>query len=228
MTVVVGRLRSAVDRLPLGRRTFARVRNRVLSTVRATGRVSEVLVNRVLRRSDHKRWDDARSLEVWWESRTVQLASLVPPGSRVIEFGAGSCHLPKYLDRCEYIGSDLVSRESIGLVCDLNTRPLPDLRDRRLNVAVFAGVLEYVVDVPEVVHWLAPQVDMAVLSYDAIDSPKWSLRRVEERSRRRYFGYMNDYEKPAFVRVFQDAGFHLCREDRWQNQDLYFFKKTGT
>ncbi len=29
------------------------------------------------------------NLEAWWESRTQKLAGMIPPSTRVIEFGAG-------------------------------------------------------------------------------------------------------------------------------------------
>jgi hypothetical protein len=206
---------------------LSRVARNASTAAHVVPRLCEVLRNRITHRSDHARWDDSGNLLDWWEPRTQQLAALIPLASRVIEFGAGTCRLPKYLDAgSTYIGSDIVARESVSIVCDLNERPFPDLAHLRLDVAVFAGVLEYIVDVPAVARWLATQVHTVVLSYDALDSREWTPQRLWERGRRKYFGYMNDYEQPAFVKVFEASGFRCVRADRWQSQELYLFTRT--
>ena len=123
-------------------------------------------VLRSLGRSDYKRWGDPGNLEAWWETRTQKLAAMVPTNARVIEFGAGKRALERYLaPTCSYVASDLVERGPDTFVCDLNRRPLPDLHSLHANVAVFAGVLEYVRDVPAVVAWLSDHVRYCVASY---------------------------------------------------------------
>jgi hypothetical protein len=182
------------------------------------------LANRLLNRSDYARWSDGNNLERWWETRTASLARLVPPRSRVIEFGAGTCRLPNYLESgCTYFASDLVPRIAGTIVCDLNRKPLPDLRHLNLDVAFFAGVLEYIVDLPALAEWLSTQVGTCVTSYDGVDSPRWSADRLVERSRRKNFGYMNDYSPEEFVAVFEGAGFRRVRTERWESQELYLF-----
>jgi hypothetical protein len=187
-------------------------------------RAAKGLSNWLLKRSDYARWSDEKNLESWWKARTEKLAKLVPPGSRVIEFGAGSRRLPQYLDSgCTYFASDLVPRGPETIVADLNKRPLPDLRNLALDVAVFGGVLEYIVNVPALVDWLATQVPTCVVSYDAVQAPRWSAERLEVLGRRKSFGYMNNYERDEFLAVFEHAGFRCDRADRWEAQDLYHF-----
>ena len=114
-----------------------------------------------LGRSDYARWTDPSNLEAWWESRTQRLASLVPTGTRVIEFGAGAAAargLP---------GSEL-HLHGVGLrrawTGHLRVRPEPPTaagpRPLAPEVAVFAGVLEYVRDVPSVIAWLVGPRDV--------------------------------------------------------------------
>jgi hypothetical protein len=142
----------------------------------------------------------------------------------VIEFGAGRCRLPAYLDAgCTYFASDLVARESGTIVCDLNRCPLPDLRHLSPDVAVFAGVLEYVKDLPSLLGWLSTQVAVCVASYDALDPPRWTTERLVARIRRRTFGYMNDYAVDQFVAAFASSGFRCLRTDQWGSQELYLF-----
>ncbi len=54
-------------------------------------------------KTDYKRWADTRNLYSEWEPRTQRAAELIPAGSRVIEFGAGTRTLEKHLDpSCTY------------------------------------------------------------------------------------------------------------------------------
>jgi hypothetical protein len=185
-------------------------------------RTGKGVANWLLNRSDYARWSDEARLESWWEARTAQLARHVPAGSRVIEFGAGRGWLPKYLDDCTYFPSDLVARIPDTIVCDLNKRPLPDLRHLRLDVAVFSGVLEYVTNLPALAEWLSTQVTTCVASYDGVDSPRGSAERILELGRRKSFGYMNSCEPDEIVAVFEKAGFRCGRMDRWESQEVYY------
>jgi hypothetical protein len=197
----------------------------VAGAARMIGRAA---VNWLLARSDYARWEKPASLEAWWETRTAQIARLIPGESRVIEFGAGKCRLPHYLGPGSiYMASDIVPREMPTLVCDLNKRPLPDLSQLKPDVAVFIGVLEYLIDLPVIVAWLSTQVTVCVVSYDPVRSRRWTLRRLRERARRRSFGYMNDYGDHQLVEVFEQAGFTCVRTDRWQTQGLYVMVRDG-
>jgi hypothetical protein len=215
----------------LARRSYRWVRRHAavsLQVVPMLPRVGKGVVNRLLVRSDDARWRSPDNLENWWEARTAKLAAFVPSGARVIEFGAGRCRLPRYLDAAStYFASDLVTRIPGTIVCDLNHRPLPDLRHLKPDVAFFAGVLEYIADLHAVAAWLSTQVGACAASYDAVDSPRWTTTRLAELGRRKYFGYMNDYEPAEFVRVFERAGFRCARTDRWESQELYLFLRAG-
>jgi hypothetical protein len=179
---------------------------------------------RVSGRPDYRRWVDAKNLEDWWEPRTERVAKLVPPGAHVLEFGAGKRRLETYLDSsCSYMPSDLVDRGPGTVICDLNQRPLPDLRHLNRNAAVFVGVLEYIHKLPALVEWLGAQFEWCVASYDAVDSRPWTTKRVVELGRRKSFGYMNNHEPAEFVAIFERAGFRCVRTDRWESQELYLF-----
>ena len=128
---------------------------------------------------------------------------MVPKRTRVIEFGAGTRPLERCLDpSCTYVASDLVERGPDTFVCDLNRRPLPDLSRLRPDVAVFAGVLEYVRDVPSVVAWLSGHVRYCVVSY-AVARPAGLVRALAAGARRTYYGYMNSYSEAELVAVFR-------------------------
>jgi hypothetical protein len=201
-----------------------------LALLRTLGRSSRRLVQVfTLRRSqtsDYARWSDADNLHAWWHERTVKLAALVPPGSAVIEFGAGRRQLEAVLDRpTRYVPSDLVDRGPGTVICDLNARPLPALADFNVNVAVFSGVFEYVVDVPAVVEWLGGSVAHVVTSYAPVADGADPIARTRAHVERLENGYMNHYTREQFVDVFAAHGFTPDATDVWESQDLFRFTK---
>jgi hypothetical protein len=178
-------------------------------------------------RSDYRRWTSAEGLEEWWSARTDIIAELVPPDSRVIEFGAGRRHLEKHLPLgCTYTPLDLVDRGPGTIVCDLNRRPLPDLRDRAFDVAVFAGVLEYLRDVPSLIAWLRSiGISTAIVSFDPVPAGLSFTGRVRERRRRLYFGYMCNLTEAELVRCFDAAQMRCVEKRQWTHQVIIRFEK---
>ena len=165
--------------------------------------------------TDFKRWADLRNHNPEWDNRTKVIAGLIPPRSRVIEFGAGRLQLRKYLDpSCSYFPSDLISRSPDTIVCDLNARPLPDLGKLRLDVAVLGGVLEYVRDLPPLIQWLSSQVSTCIVSYECAASAPKSLRRIFESATRARNGWLNAYTEEELKALFHGfivtngCGFH--------------------
>jgi len=200
--------------------------------VGAIARITKMALFRMLGRYDYDRWADTSNLEQWWESRTQQLAGLIPPATRVIEFGAGRRRLEAYLDpTCTYLASDLVERGPDTFVCDLNRRPLPDLGPLCPEVAVFAGVLEYIRDVPAVVDWLAGHVRYCVASYAVIERSGLVSALTAGARRtywRTYHGYMNAYGESELQGLFARSRFACLRTDSWNDQRLFLFEKRPT
>jgi hypothetical protein len=104
------------------------------------GMILHTLRTRVFRVSDRERWEDLRYHDVAWDQRTRAIADLIPPGSRVIEFGAGRRRrgradfrlLARGLIRVRQIFSRLGSGSApAGLpsqrVCDNGTEVIPRL-----------------------------------------------------------------------------------------------------
>jgi hypothetical protein len=210
-------------------RAFRRSLGRALRTITGIPRVAKILLFKLFCRSDYKRWTNSHSLETWWDSRTEKMAGLIPGGTRVIEFGAGHRQLEKFLDpSCSYVPSDLVDRGPGTIICDLNQRPLPDLRHLGADVAFFAGVLEYLRDVGSVVEWLSEQVSYCVASYACVSPTKSTVQRFRGRLSRLYFGYMNDYTEEELLELFKRYGFILTAQDKWTSQGVYLFLNQRT
>jgi hypothetical protein len=178
-------------------------------------------------RADYDRWSSPQGLEAWWDERTKMLAAYVPPGTCVIEFGAGRRSLEAFLPPgCRYIPSDLVDRGPGTLVCDLNHRPLPSLTALAPEVAVFSGVFEYIRDVGAIATWLAEAgVGICAVSFDPVPARQGPIARYRELTRRSYFGYMNALEEEELLQLFAAAGYRCAQKKPWTTQFLFRFEK---
>jgi hypothetical protein len=176
--------------------------------------------------TDYKRWSDPRSLEAAWETRTQAAAALVPRFSRVIEFGAGHGPLERFLDpTCTYVQSDIIARRPGTIVCDLSTRPFPDIGSGVYDVAVFMGVLEYIRDLPSVIEWLGQHIPMCVVSYVCADTAPSARRRMRQMVTRLRMGWMNGYREDELLSIFRRNGFILLHAERWQNNRLFVLSR---
>ena len=207
-------------------RVLRRAVGELLRTIAVPLRVARTLGHWLIGRSDYRRWKDIRNLEEWWDSRTKGIVQFIPKNSRVVEFGAGRLQLELYLDSsCSYVPSDLVDRGRGTIICDLNQRPLPDLRHLEADVAVFSGVLEYIRDLSSLTQWLSLQVSSCVASYAYAESEPHTIRRLWERIQRARYGYMNAYTEEELVMLFRESGFVCIKKDTWESQRLFLFAK---
>jgi hypothetical protein len=183
-----------------------------LWAMREAGRTS---LRRCKGGSDYRRWSDSRCLSPDWDTRTEQIASLIPPGKTVLEFGAGRMTLKNHLpEGCKYTPSDLVDRGDGTIVCDLNAGELPEFPLH--DVAVFSGVLEYINDVEQLIAKLKMKVDMIVASYAVRD-------QIADKLLRRSCGWVNDYTDVQFKNIFVRLGFRCDHVESWNDQKIYRF-----
>ena len=170
--------------------------------------------------TDLERWSDLDNFEASWSERSRLIAGLVPSGSRVLEFGAGRRHLEGFLDpSCEYIPSDVVDRGPGTLVCDLNSRPLPELAAIAPDVAVFAGVFEYIADLRDVPHWLSRDVSMCIASYECAKSRPLTIARMREAWMRARVGWVNTFDEQELCAMFAASGMACVRRTLWRTPD---------
>jgi hypothetical protein len=168
-----------------------------------------------LRSTDVLRWSKNSSLDEAWDSRTELIASLIPAGATVLEFGAGQQVLGRMLPTdCEYIPSDLVERTPGTLICDLNSAKLPSIPQH--DVAVFSGVLEYVHDVARAIDFAGNGARLIVASYVSADA-------VPSRFDRLANGWLNALREDEFTQLFESRGWRIDERRRWGNQCVYRF-----
>ena len=180
---------------------------------------------------DRARWEDASAFDDW-EERTRIIAGLIASGANVLEFGAGGRMLERHLDPASrYTPSDIVGRGPGTIVLDLNQRPLPDLTDRGFDVAIFAGVLEYIADLRSFLPWLARQVPSCIASYGCAHSRPRTLARLREHFRRAGSGWTNTLTETELVALFSDCGFALARTVDWKTPEgderIFEFTRSG-
>jgi len=188
------------------------------------------LICRFVGHSDVSRWSKPEELLPEWEERTRLLARLVPPSSHVLDFGAGSCTLQQYLaSDCTYMPSDLVSRNANTFVCDLNSRPLPNLSTFGIDTAVFGGVLEYIQDLPELVRWLSKYVHRCIASYECAQPQDTFWRNLRQCQARVCTGWVNNFQEHEFIRLFEAQDLKLVRREIWRTKEgdepLFVFQR---
>lgn len=180
--------------------------------------------------ADERRWRNLENIELGWGERTRIIAGVIPAGSRVIEFGAGHRQLEACLDPgSRYYPCDLVARGEGTIIFDLNKRPLPDLRHLELDVAVFAGVLEYVRDLPSLIQWLSTIAPTCIASYECCATRPQTFLRVREAFKRIRTGWVNAYSEAELEGLFAAAGFSCDRKLTWEtpqgSERIFLFKQ---
>lgn len=135
-------------------------------------------------------WAGWAEIDNRWPLRLADIGRLIPPGSSVIDLGAGAQALQDHLHDCTYTAADLHQRTPWTLAFDMNGDVWPE---GRWDVAVMAGVLEYA------------------------DDPRDVLVRVRHRARTAIITYRHrlnrgDLSVPAFKRTAHTAGWREVRD----------------
>ena len=189
--------------------------NKIKNLLFTLKRGANTSLSGAVKRTDYQRWSNKENLSQSWDMRTKQIAALIKPGASVIEFGAGRLILKTLLpENCPYTPSDLVDRGYGTIVCDLNSKNLPQFQT--YDVAVFSGVLEYVNDIPGLIFHLSRCVNVIIVSYAVMEKNK---------SNRSGQGWVNDYNSVQFVSIFENAGFRCDYTEEWQSQVIYKFTR---
>lgn len=138
-----------------------------------------------------------------WRSRLRELAALIPPGSSVLDIGAGAQGLRTVLGpSCPYTPADIAPRSYDSLVMDMDD---PSTWPRgRWDVAVMAGVLEYSRD------------------------PAIVLVRLHDIARRVLMTYAHRLHRSAGILSIDDlavlaegAGWSVQQAGRWRGQTIW-------
>lgn len=166
--------------------------------------------------SNKEYWADLQNYRSSWRGRTEQIAKLISPGEKVLEFGCGEMILKDLLpDGCEYMGSDIVARDQDTLVMDLN-KEIKYINEYHFNVIVFSGVLEYIFDLRELIAEVRRPYQCSIITSYA-DLENFPVGR-------RANGWVNDYTRKEFISLFRNNGFHVSYFVSWNKQIIYVFE----
>lgn len=167
------------------------------------------------KQSDYERWRKSEQLFEDWNERTILLATMINPGAKVIEFGAGNMAIKQALPSyCSYTASDIVKRDKQTLVCDLNDKIPFDLS--KYDTAIFSGVLEYVFDIDKVFKQFPESLKNVVLSYSCSD--------ISNENRLKN-GWLSDYKKNDLENIFESHHYSISEYKEWRNQSIFSLEK---
>jgi len=151
-------------------------------------------------------WEGPRQFEPSFAQRRARIAvaKAVPPGTRVLELGAGAPSLARLLPAgASLVHGDSVARAPEFLVSALHEGELPPIGDADL-IAIL-GMTEHVVDPATLLANLAGTGRPVALSYHAADD-------TADLDRRR-FGWVNHLTRAEFEAALAAAGFRY--QGRW-------------
>jgi hypothetical protein len=169
--------------------------------------------------SDHVRWSDPASYSPDWDSRAARAASLVAPGSKVLDLGCGKMRLGQLLPPgCTYVPADLEPLSASVQKVDLNRGEFPS---GHYDYVVLLGVLGYLHDPIAVLQRARLHADHLIVSY--------RIARARDRKTSRHrlrHGYFNDYDERMLRDVLSAGGWspdivQAYNEDRLTRQEIF-------
>lgn len=175
----------------------------------------KTVINLTKGQSDIDRWKDPASLKGSEEKRTQLLSTFINEDTKeLIEFGCGLQHLKSYLRKdIKYTPSDIVDRGGC-VVCDLNLG-IPELD--QYDTVFLSGVMEYVNSIPQLAEDITSQksIKTIIMSYPPKNKNRIRLSK----------GWVNDYSRKEFERIFLIKGFRITESELWKCQNLYKFER---
>jgi hypothetical protein len=183
-------------------------------------RIASTLVLRHRRVSDVERWSQSANLDPAWDRRAEIVGRFVPPGSHVLDLGAGREALSRYIpDDCSYTPADVIRRSQRTVVADVNCGEFPD---GCFGVVAALGLFEYVHDVKALLTTIHQRAPLLVTSY--------CVRTTADPEPRLERGFVNEYSLNEFVDLCQSVGWTVRVADRIDVTaafDQWVFAMTG-
>ena len=148
-----------------------------------------------------------------WDERVRRVADEIPPGSRVLDLGAGAQTLKGMLPaRCGYTPADLESHFPNTVLFDMNKQKWPK---GYWDIAVLSGVLEFADHPGEVLAHLHHITRTALVTYDHSMSLK----------SRRESKFKNHLSRAGLELLFEKTGWRYQPIATWKQQTLYRIAK---
>jgi hypothetical protein len=165
-----------------------------------SARVERTKALRAQRSSDIERWSDRDNIGGEQNWRTVTVARFIPPGTRVLDLGAGREGLEGLLpEGCTYTPADLAKHSNRTVVVDLNRGELPG---GTFDVAVATAVLNYIHDVRALLALAHERVPLFLITYCGRRG-RTLLPRLER-------GWVSDLSISELINLCHDVGWQVA------------------
>lgn len=164
--------------------------------------------------TDIERWKKNLSETPSWDERNQLMAAMVPANSSVLDVGAGSMTIQGYLPPgCSYQPVDCVKGCETTLIAEFNEGLIPVI-DRKYDIAICSGVLEYIASPTEFLQTVAAWANKVLLSYAVFEyTPMIAKRRAG--------GWINDLNIVQMDQILFDAGLRYRIRAVWKGQLIY-------
>ena len=164
------------------------------------------------RQSDQERWSDPHSYDSDWINRAAFAASLIAPGSSVLDIGCGQMQLAGILpEGCTYFGADLAPIAPTVLRCDLNRREFPP---GHYDYVTMLGLLGYLIYPAWALLEARRCAHSLIFSYKVANRRDFNTRRLRWRE-----GYFNNFDEAMLTELLSATG--------WRVETVKTYEKTG-
>ena len=157
--------------------------------------------------TDFQRWEDCT--DTWGEKNPLRsqiTAKFIANGSSVLDIGAGSMVLRKYLQpNCRYQPCDLYSRCDGCLVADLNNKEFPE---GKYDWVVMLGTFQFLKDPAWAVAQCRKVAKYAAFSY----SP--TINEVPPSKEIKWWegeGWINHFNRNQYFEIIRNSGWNIIK-----------------
>jgi len=184
--------------------------NRAGSAAGARARLTEALAE--LGGSEGARWSDPAELIDGADQRARLAAQHIPPGSSVMDLGAGARRLVTALPPGgKYLPVDLVRFAAAGEILDLNQGQFPA---HAVDVVAALELLQYIHDVPALLRRCAAAAPNLIVSYPlAAAGDDIAARRAQ--------GWFNDFDEDAMINMLDAAGWKVATRQPAAQSEMF-------
>lgn len=176
------------------------------------------LISSLLKVCNYRRWRWTACEQPQWDGRNQAIAALIPPGSAVLDVGAGAQTLRAMLaPGSHYQPCDVVPSTPDLLLCNFNEGHYPALT-RHYDVVVGSGVAEYMIDLDDFIPRLAGYGDRVILSYAVRQEGGSKLGRMR-------VGWFNHLSQAELEDLFDRHGLRWERVKAWEDQLIYRYHR---
>jgi hypothetical protein len=169
----------------------------------------------LVRRTNSKRWSTVAKEVPHWDARNQRIATLIPPGSSLVDVGAGAQTMRKHVKGLtRYTPCDLFQNTPDTHLCDFNSGVIPQGIEQH-DYSLSSGVFEYVREPGPFFDFLKRVGKTVILSYN-VKLPQDSL--VD----RLACDWINHHNMEEFQRLLAEQGLKPVQQIQHNEREWIF------